>query len=52
MSHEIVEKFSTHLKNALTKALTFAVEQGQESIQPEVLFWAIGTESGCVKKHK
>ncbi|OGL91860.1 hypothetical protein A2239_01565 [Candidatus Uhrbacteria bacterium RIFOXYA2_FULL_40_9] len=48
MSHEIVEKFSTHLKNALTKALTFAVEQGQESIQPEVLFWAIGTESGCV----
>lgn len=48
MSHDIVDKFSTHLKNVLTRALCFVVEQDQKTIQPEHLLWALGTQKGCL----
>lgn len=48
MDHHIVEKFTTHLKNVLTRALCFVVETQQKTIQPEHLLWALGTEKGCI----
>ncbi|KKW33103.1 MAG: hypothetical protein UY76_C0009G0009 [Candidatus Uhrbacteria bacterium GW2011_GWA2_52_8d] len=48
MSHDIVDKFSTHLKNVLTRALCLVVEQDQKTIQPEHLLWALGTQKGCI----
>jgi len=48
MSHDIVDKFSTHLKNVLTRALCFVVEQDQKTIQSEHLLWALGTQKGCI----
>ncbi len=48
MSNDIVEKFTTHLKNVLTRALCFVVESQQPSIRPEHLLWALGTERGSV----
>lgn len=48
MSHDIVDKFSTHLKNVLTRALCLVVEQDSKTIQPEHLLWALGTQKGCI----
>ncbi len=48
MSHDIVDKFSSHLKNVLTRALCFVVENNQKTIQPEHLLWALGTQKGCI----
>ena len=48
MSNDIVDKFSTHLKNVLTRALCFVVEQDQKTIQSEHLLWALGTQKGCI----
>jgi len=45
---ELVDKFSPHLNAALTRALTLVIEEGSEAITPEHLFWAIGTEDGCL----
>ena len=47
-THEIVDKFSTHLKNALSRALCFAVENGQSAIEPEHLLWALLSEKGSL----
>lgn len=44
----IVDRFSTHLKNVLTRALCYVVESGQPSIMPEHVLWALGTERGCI----
>jgi ATP-dependent Clp protease ATP-binding subunit ClpC len=46
--HDIIDKFSTHLKNVLTRALVFVVENGRTLVEPEHLFWALGTEKGSV----
>lgn len=48
MPHEVVDKFSTHLKNVLTRALCFVVETTGKTIEPEHLLWALGTEKGCI----
>ncbi len=48
MPQDIVEKFSSHLKNVLTRALCFVVETNQQTIQPEHLLWALGTQRGCI----
>lgn len=48
MPHEIVDKFSTHLKNVLTRALCFVVETNGKTIEPEHLLWALGTQKGCI----
>ncbi len=48
MPHEIVDKFSTHLKNVLTRALCFVVEMDEKTIEPAHLLWALGTQKGCI----
>ncbi|MBI2551278.1 ATP-dependent Clp protease ATP-binding subunit [Candidatus Uhrbacteria bacterium] len=48
MQPDIVEKFSTHLKNVLTRALLLAMELKQTHIYPEHLLWALGTEEGAI----
>ncbi len=48
MSHDIIDKFSTHLKNVLTRSLVFVVENGRTLVEPEHLLWALGTEKGSV----
>lgn len=45
---DIIDKFSSNLKNVLTRALCFAVETNEQMIQPEHLLWALGTEKGCI----
>lgn len=45
---EIVNKFTTHLKNVLTRALTFVVEHGDELVKPEHLLWALATQKGSI----
>ncbi len=48
MPGDIVEKFSTHLKNVLTSALCSVVETGTDQITPEHLLLGIATEKGSV----
>lgn len=48
MNQDIVDKFSSHLKNVLTRALCFVVEINQTTIEPEHLLWALGTQKGCI----
>ncbi|MBT5807988.1 ATP-dependent Clp protease ATP-binding subunit [Candidatus Uhrbacteria bacterium] len=48
MPQDIVDKFSNHLKNVLTRALCFVVETDDKTIQPEHLLWALGTQKGCI----
>ncbi len=48
MSHDIIEKFSSHLKNVLTRALCLVVEKNQGTVRPEHLLWALGTEKGAI----
>ncbi len=48
MPQDIVDKFSSHLKNVLTRALCFVVETDEKTIQPEHLLWALGTQKGCI----
>lgn len=45
---DIVAKFTTHLKNALTRALCFVVEHNGENIEPIHLLWALSTQQGCI----
>ncbi len=44
MSEDLIERFSTPLKNALTRALCFVVESNQAEVRTEHLLWAVGTE--------
>ncbi len=48
MGQDIVDKFSSHLKNVLTRALCFVVEINQKTIEPEHLLWALGTQKGSI----
>ncbi|MEK7614899.1 MAG: Clp protease N-terminal domain-containing protein, partial [Patescibacteria group bacterium] len=48
MNNDIIDNFSTHLKNVLTRALCFAVELEEKTIEPEHLLWALGTQKGCI----
>ncbi|MEK7094520.1 MAG: ATP-dependent Clp protease ATP-binding subunit, partial [Patescibacteria group bacterium] len=45
---DIVEKFTSHLKGVLTRALCLAAEMNKEEIQPEHLLWGIATEEGAL----
>ena len=45
---DIVEKFTTHLKNVLTRALVLVAENGADTIAPEHLLWGVASESGSV----
>ncbi|MDA1038535.1 MAG: hypothetical protein O2877_02490, partial [bacterium] len=48
MPHDIVDKFTSHLKNVLTRALCFAVQENQKNVNPEHLLWSITTQKGCI----
>lgn len=48
MPEDIVDKFSSHMKNVLTRALCFVVETNDKTIKPEHLLWALGTQKGCI----
>lgn len=48
MTDNIIDKFTTQLKNVLTRALCLAVEQSEATIRPEHLLWALGTQSGSI----
>lgn len=45
---EIINKFTTHLKNVLTRALTFVVENERGEVKPEHLLWALATQKGSI----
>lgn len=54
---DIVDKFTSHLKSALTRALVAAVEEGEVFVAPKHLLWALATQKGCLAaevlhKHK
>ncbi len=46
--NDILEKFTNHLKAALTRALVFVVETGGETISPGHLMWALGMQQGSI----
>lgn len=48
MNHDIVDKFTSHLRNVLTRALLMAVETDGETIAPAHLLWSVATEKGSV----
>ncbi len=48
--HDIISKFTTHLKTALTRALCVVVEADCTEIEPRHLLWALGTQSGCLAR--
>ncbi len=46
--HDILEKFTHHLKGVLTRALVHVIETGGETILPKHLFWSVATQQGSV----
>lgn len=46
--NDILEKFTNHLKAALTRALVYVVETGGETISPGHLLWALGMQQGSI----
>ena len=44
----ITDKFTNHLKSALTQAITLAVDWQQPWIEPEHLLLGVVREKGCV----
>lgn len=48
MQPDIVDKFTTHLKNVLTRTLCLVIENKEDQIQPKHLLWATGTQKGCI----
>lgn len=44
----LLHKFTTHLKQVLTRALHLAVERGEPMLRPSHLLWALAAERGCV----
>ncbi|PIQ67969.1 hypothetical protein CO173_04110 [Candidatus Uhrbacteria bacterium CG_4_9_14_3_um_filter_41_35] len=45
---DIISKFTTHLKTALTRALCIVIEGDAKDIDPAHLLFALGTQEGCV----
>ena len=48
MNAEILDKFSTHLKNALVRAYALAQELRQPSIEPRHLLYALAAQKGSI----
>jgi ATP-dependent Clp protease ATP-binding subunit ClpC len=48
MNAEILDKFSTHLKNALVRAYALAQELRQPSIEPQHLMYALAAQKGSI----
>ncbi len=43
---ELMDQFTPHLKNVLTRALCLVVEHGGDVVGPSELLWSVGTELG------
>ncbi len=48
MQHDIISKFSEHLKAALTRSFTLVMSSDGKKIEPEHLLWGLATQDGCV----
>ncbi|HBU27653.1 TPA: hypothetical protein DEB00_00875 [Candidatus Uhrbacteria bacterium] len=48
MNNDLVDKFTSHLRNVLTRALLLTIEVGSHAIAPEHLLWSVATEKGSV----
>ena len=48
MNAEILDKFSTHLKNALVRAYALAQELRQPAIEPQHLMYALAAKKGSI----
>ncbi len=48
MTSDILDKFSTHLKNVLVRAYALAQELRQKSIEPEHLLYALMAQKGSI----
>lgn len=48
MNTDIIDKFTTHLKGVLTRALCLVLETKEAAIEPIHLFWALATQKGSI----
>ncbi len=48
LDHDLLSRFTTHLKEALQKALAFALAQGRSLIEPGDLLVGLTQETGCI----
>ncbi|MBI4133216.1 ATP-dependent Clp protease ATP-binding subunit, partial [Candidatus Uhrbacteria bacterium] len=48
MNTDIIDKFTTHLKSVLTRALCLVLETKETAIEPLHLFWALATQKGSI----
>ncbi len=48
LDHDLLSRFTTHLKEALQKSLAFALGQGRGLIEPGDLFVGLSQETGCI----
>lgn len=48
LDHDLLSRFTTHLKEALQKALAFAIVQGRSLIEPGDLLIGLSQETGCI----
>lgn len=48
MHTDIIDKFTTHLKNVLTRALCLVVDTKEDTIFPLHLFWSLATQQGSI----
>ena len=46
--NNVVDKFTTHLRSVLTRALCFVSDAGASEIGPEHLLWSVATEDGSI----
>jgi len=45
---DVIDRFTAHLRNVLTRALCLVVETHSGQIEPEHLLWGVATEEGSV----
>lgn len=48
LDHDLLSRFTTHLKEALQKALAFSLAQGRSVIEPGDLLVGLTQETGCI----
>lgn len=48
MEHDILDKFTTHLRNVLARAYAIAIESQDDRIKPTHTLLALALEQGCV----
>ena len=48
LDHDLLSRFTTHLKEALQKALSFALANGRSLIEPGDLLVGVAQETGCI----